>query len=61
MSGCTSDDKEDKAVFGRNDTRVQVDLVHKLSLGDDHLILRGVGGLALFGNKYSDIENAENK
>ena len=23
-------------------------------LGDDHLILKGGGGLALFGNKYSD-------
>ena len=32
MSGCASDDKEDKAVFGRHDTRVEVDLVHKLSL-----------------------------
>ena len=30
------------------------------TLGDNHLILRG-GGLALFGNKYSDIENDENK
>ena len=30
-------------------------------LGDDHLILRGGGGLALFGNKYSDLENAGNK
>ena len=30
------------------------------SLGDDHSILRGEG-LALFGNKYSDLENAGNK
>ena len=32
-------------------------------LGDDHLILRGGGGggLALFGNKYPALENAENK
>ena len=33
-----------------------------LILGDDHLILRGGGGgLALFGNKYSDLENAGNE
>ena len=31
------------------------------TLGDDHLILRGGGGLALFGNKYSDLKNAGNK
>ena len=31
-------------------------------LGDDHLILMGGGGgLELFANKYSDLENAENK
>ena len=30
-------------------------------LGDDHLILRGGGGLALFGNKYSDPKYAGNK
>ena len=30
-------------------------------LREDHLILTGGGGLALFGNKYSDLENAGNK
>ena len=30
----------------------------RLPLGDDHLILRG---LALFGNKYSELKNAGNK
>ena len=30
------------------------------SLSDYHLILRG-GGLTPFGNKYSDLTNAENK
>ena len=30
------------------------------TLRDDHLILRGGGG-ALSGNKYSDLENYENK
>ena len=30
--------------------------------GDDHLILRGLGGMLalLYGNKYSDLENAGN-
>ena len=35
-----------------------VTYILRTQLGDDHLILRG--GLALYGNEYSDLQNAEN-